>query len=765
MIKVSYVDSKNNFIINNNGNEKNVPIPTLLLSGTSLGNKQKLIRKLDYLKDGVVSEYSVSTESMREIITRIYGTDPPFNSTMSDLTQLKNEIIADNVDSFIPTSWARNASISAALKLDYIFQESGLKPHDYCIPGFNLISSFATIADPLDRSVPTEQWPGENKQLKFDSSFLEYFGFLNGTEWWAKQTNGESGKQAQYDFKLTVQSGNDISGSGAKESNIKTYSRAFEGNPKKNKNINDMLKLTSNIVANISDTNMRGIIQDIISKEMGDVMQVLVYYIWLNVHLETINKVNCVITSGDEVVDLLCQYLDIQSILWSGSTGGLRTIRQYIPKDISPEDKCKKVLEQTYTSLVSNNQAILKILDYALTTGPNTINTELNYYDNNLILEVANLNIKKQYMAMGFDDIVESIKKINQDLETEYTQLNVQNPSAELLNNYSEKVTFLNHNFFVIPFISLRKKKTEDRIPTLLVVDGTCTNITGTKVINPDNLTETLYTRFFNISGLIGLKIRTGKRPRYNGGGSPSGVSEISSKINIREIIDKSGLVFRTGPSNEITYDDANEYEEELILKIYKILCEKFSEPKLIFDYLFIVYNKLAYIFFLIGGVIFDYVELKSLIFSLISGKNQNLYEFVEEFKSISQKTEYSKKRTLKRKHSKKSISVKKYQPDKIYRPSKSQSTFKSSRPFKKLRLFERFRPFRILSNRVAGYHSRKKRNKLKKYKKKSEKKEKDKKKEKDRKKEKTEKKKTEKKKKQKKKKEKEKKKKKKKKK
>ena len=383
MIKVSYNKDKNIFEILNEGKTIDIVIPTLL-SGLSKseGNRQKDIRKLDYRKDattqsietlstgGKQSISGVPAADIDHIISRIYKDDAPFSLSANELQIIKDsieEIVkGKNPNCISKTSWARSSTISTALKLTHVFQESGLKPHDYTIPGFELVGSFATIADPLRRSVPTIQWPGENIELKFESSFLEFFGFLKGTSWQAKQTNNKMDKDAKYEYSISLVDIFELTGQDTTEDTIKQIP-AFKGNPTKNKNINEKLALAQYNVSKISKESMKKITQDIISKEMGDVMQVLVYYVWLIIKGEDIDKSKCSMTTGDQVVYLLCQYLNIPCILWKGEKGegeeeAIRHITQFFSLDITPEMRCQILLEQSYIAIKANNDALLKTI-------------------------------------------------------------------------------------------------------------------------------------------------------------------------------------------------------------------------------------------------------------------------------------------------------------------------------------------------------------------------------------------------------------------
>ena len=136
--------------------------------------------------------------------------------------------------------------------------------------------------------------------------------------------------------------------------------------------------------------------------------------------------------------------------------------------------------------------------------------------------------------------------------------------------------------------------------------------------------------------------VRQQRKRQRTFGGSLNSLSELCSESNIKETINMSGLLFRKGPNPIIEYDEANEYEEELILKIIKILCEKIKNPKIVLDYLFIVYNELVYIFFIIEGVILDNIRLRKLIDKLLYKKNINLYKLAQD--ELTQKLKYKKK-------------------------------------------------------------------------------------------------------------------------
>jgi hypothetical protein len=665
MITISYDNSKAKFNLKSskipiNGKimdideDIDIPIP-LQGAEPNVGRNQKLIRELDILKDGIEGGM-VSMQNMRDIISKVYGES--FTQTLNVFDTLKTQINGYNQKNFLTHSWVRNATISTALDLKYIFQESGLSPEEYTIPGFKYVNTFASIADPASRSIPNIQWPGQNIKLEFRPSFMEYFGFLPGSSWEAIQTNNMQDNNALYNFRINVGNNNILESSNINVNNIMDFSRAFQGNIEKNSYIKKILSGVSS-VETIPTTELNEIIKDIISKEMGDVMQVLVFFVWIFImnYFYKLTKIVCAITTGDEVVDLLAQYIEVPCILWSASVGGLRYIRQYIPNDVSPEERCKTAIEQTYIAIKQNNEAILKIMeDYLdVISGPvggNMIEVELTYYSGkNKFIEI--LNIHGFIISALFNSeptlIIDTIKIINKELKTYYESLDC--ADSKIVQTYSVEIEFIKQNFFVFPLVSL-KKKPPALIPTLLTIDGTLTNITGSIPINKDDTKENLYIKYERLAKEFGIsKSNRSARKRVKiAGGSPKFFTELCNKKNIKnnikEIINDSGLVFRIGLNDNLKYGNANEYEEELILIIVEILCRKFTSKNDVLKYLFYIYNLLTYLFFLIDSVIVDHIELNKIINEILLKKNLNLYNFAQKLKN---KTFISSKQSKKK--------------------------------------------------------------------------------------------------------------------
>ena len=211
------------------------------------------------------------------------------------------------------------------MPVTHVFNESGADPDTFSPIGATIMSSFASVADPATRKVPTGSFPGENDTLHFDPTFMSgLVGFLEQTSWWAKQIgNFIPDNNTEYKFEINV--GNDnIVHNNSKNINatkinidktdfsdpITGKGYYFQGNPTKNKFINRNLE---NILINRNLENIPEILRYMIIKEMGDMMQVYVMLVWFysqnpqNSQNPQITKDKFLMSTTDLVVMNTCQ--------------------------------------------------------------------------------------------------------------------------------------------------------------------------------------------------------------------------------------------------------------------------------------------------------------------------------------------------------------------------------------------------------------------------------------------------------------------------
>jgi hypothetical protein len=198
------------------------------------------------------------------------------------------------------------------LPVTHVFNESGAEPDTFSPIGAIIMSSFASVADPATRKVPTSSYPEQlHKTLKFETGFMsDLIGFLKNTTWEATQTSDFAGNNTEYSFRINVGlnggiNGGIVSGNDVTNSNIsKTEFNGgyyFQGNPTKNKFIYKNVEKVGN--AEI----LKQILRYMIIKEMGDMMQVYVKLVWFYLQNPQFAKDKFVMSTTDLVVMNTCQ--------------------------------------------------------------------------------------------------------------------------------------------------------------------------------------------------------------------------------------------------------------------------------------------------------------------------------------------------------------------------------------------------------------------------------------------------------------------------
>ncbi len=283
-------------------------------SAELLGNENiqlyMMIRTIcDIIKDATNARVTVSKPDIIDILKRIFPEDivnfASENTRLEEIKAISNNICKDFISGrvFIKSAYTDHIPLS----VDYVFNESGAEPDTFSRDNVTIMSSFASVADPATRTVPTSSFPGENKRLYFYENFMSgLVGFLPQTTWDATQTSVFNDNHTQYSFGINVGlNGGTVNGNNVTNDTIAKNKFGggyyFQGNPTKNKFINNNLR------------NIPGILPEIlrymIIKEMGDMMQVYVMLVWYVIIMKNNknNKNKFVMSTTDLVVMNTCQ--------------------------------------------------------------------------------------------------------------------------------------------------------------------------------------------------------------------------------------------------------------------------------------------------------------------------------------------------------------------------------------------------------------------------------------------------------------------------
>jgi len=262
------------------------------------------------------------------------------------------------------------------LQVTHVFNESGADPDTFSPGDATIMSSFASVADPATRKVPTDSYPEKDKTLRFDANFMSgLVGFLAGTTWQAKQTSDFGENNTEYSFGINVGVNNGVTGgivSGNNVTNNATNNATnntiaisktdfsnpktgkgyyFQGNPTKNKFIyNNVVKNQQNIE---NPEILREILRYMIIKEMGDMTQVYVMLVWFYLQNTEITKDKFVMSTTDLVVMNTCQLFQMPCLYTNqGKDTSLLTEQE---KELFDDDFNMKMTEKTNGTQIYNN--------------------------------------------------------------------------------------------------------------------------------------------------------------------------------------------------------------------------------------------------------------------------------------------------------------------------------------------------------------------------------------------------------------------------
>lgn len=391
--------------------------------------EQKLLRCLDCMKDGSVAKAANISSSVPKILN-MKGT-----VRYATLHEWEDSVTEKNKKYITNKAWTKpkkETFLDPMLENRVIFKESGLGSEYFITPEIRYVGNIATeVIDPAGRSPIVSgdiKFPENGKKLILDESFLSFFGFENCR---VESTRTSTGT---YDYIITIGETvidktkidkivvnrpitSEISSQPSKTVNVSW----FQGNKEKNNFIAQDRLATTRI--------KRGLL---LTKEMGDVLQVLIMFVWHNLNEKQLYG----IVTCDKVVYLMCMLLEINCILTSADSEEsdsaeikgkkMRKIEIY-EVNVNPLDKAIIKFNSTKDAILKENKATIAAIKV--------------FRDINPIIK-GNYN-DMQLSRNFYEKIINDLEKINEILDKNITNtLNTPDAIDKLCKDIKRNFTF-----------------------------------------------------------------------------------------------------------------------------------------------------------------------------------------------------------------------------------------------------------------------------------------------------------------------------------
>jgi hypothetical protein len=385
--------------------------------------EQRILRVLDMMKDGNISSKKFGNSTISNSVFGIMGgaayVRPETYMTIHSQSQNKlHEIedkftgnLDDNVTKYSWTKMSKASPLDPKLPQKVVFKESGLGP-DYFIDDPQYCGNIANeVIDPLERSGGNPYYFPENGQdLVLTERFMTFFGF-NGCELRAKRL-----PSGVYAYTINIPGLSPINAPSTKVGNFTV--QWFQGNAEKN----NFIKNGKN-GQNPSTAIKRGLL---FTKEMGDVLQVLIMFLWTKLNPgRPYTMVTC-----DKVVLLQCMTLYENCILTEAEGGQgvkLRNIYEYVGVNDPMqraidmfENEKRKISEannlfiQLFALLRKNPQTLIYM------AGSEAIAFPSGFYDT-ILNDLTAINAMLQSLTPPDQSSVETIKASIEVMKTNFT--------------------------------------------------------------------------------------------------------------------------------------------------------------------------------------------------------------------------------------------------------------------------------------------------------------------------------------------------------
>ena len=532
--------------------------------------QQKHLRALDCMKDGMVG-----TNVANQVYPICYPELQSFDFTTLHFFEDKfTNCFANKIKKHAWTKISKESSLEPKFSKRTIFKESGLDAQ-YFIDNPQFCGDFANeIIDPAGRSPITSNdivFPPNNITLNLSKDFLTFFGFKDCDLSATRISN------SKYNYNISVPGFNITSPSNPLPSTNKTINW-FQGNKEKNAFIRNDPNLQR-----IPNPTKKNIINGLfMTKEMGDVLQVLIMFVWSNLNMEqSYGMVTC-----DKVVFLLCMLLNLNCILTAATTDSklkskLRCIEFFEPKGYTIQD-AKFRFNYEKNKIVEQNNKFIECINYL------SNNSSINIY-------VSGVSTPFTFSNNFYVLLLTDVNQINQILIAQ-TVDSFTNPDD--VDNFLEQIK---SNFLLNMFI----RDVQNKLKMTMAKKYTKLNFLWSSynpAINPGT------SSFFELA-----------RSRYialSGGNLKKGLQRGGSReLNDQEFVIFSKLEFDNTPAT--FYDNYNNLTQNLYSKLIQEIR----------DYIAILAygnywddfrNELYFNFYLNNEVSYD-DDLKSLIQYIIA--------------------------------------------------------------------------------------------------------------------------------------------------
>jgi len=352
---------------------------------------------LDIMKDGNASDIHITDNNVyRTFSTKAYEHDHVEANYMGNLKKIEKdmeEYIGKGIDfpGLIKKSTDQSNKGTKIMKTKEIFFESGANEQSVCIiddePGIYKAERICTPAATLDsaskgtcvRYFPTKYPLVPAPQIRtvvFDKLFCKRFGFPKGFTWSASNIDDKE-DEFIVSFNCDAIGVDAISGNVRWGGNFKGNPFFVLGNKEKNKKINSIMNKmdTTNTPANVERSKQ--IFRLLLMKELGDVMQVFMYYAYVMIkryenaatnaldiknelHKDVPIEDNAMLTV-DSVVYLLCRILSLPCVYTGARAGvvsGQAFYKLYTPIAMTNAAvylHIKQSLKNMYTNIQTSN--------------------------------------------------------------------------------------------------------------------------------------------------------------------------------------------------------------------------------------------------------------------------------------------------------------------------------------------------------------------------------------------------------------------------
>lgn len=333
--------------------------PALNEDDASFTRDQRYLRALDCIKDGAInpslSKDDIYSISYPDLIPRI---------TFDNLHHVEDKFTKAFANKIRKHSWLKvnkESALDPKITTRTVFKESGLDP-DRFIETPKFCGNFANeIIDPAGRSpIDTSSargdtlFPADGKTIFLSQPFFEFFGFNNCF----LEATRKTGKK--YDFEMYIDGARIASQiSKGEDFNISKPIDWFQGNREKNMFIRNLGSGHTDVKNGL-----------LMAKEMGDVLQVLLMFLWTIVNPGR----SYAMVTIDKVVMLQCMVLGINCVLTNSDGGSkksaegrLRSILFFEPSGDTPE-KAKERFKAEKECIVKHNKEFLKCVHLLIKT-------------------------------------------------------------------------------------------------------------------------------------------------------------------------------------------------------------------------------------------------------------------------------------------------------------------------------------------------------------------------------------------------------------